>query len=212
MAKTWKESDLDYLRRYAQAKTLKQLMQRFGAGEAELTAKLTELDLATKDGRPGAGRADPVLGIYEQGLRDLHAGKWQQAVKSFEKVAAESDQPELAERARQFLATCARRQAAAGAGAAAKTDPYLEAVVAKNRGDLKRALEISCEGGRSKRDERFAFLAAGIYALEEREDEAVQALRLAVELNPKNRVHAFHDPDFASLRGKPEHAHLFGLA
>ena len=211
MVKTWKESDLDYLRRYAQAKTLKQLTQRFGASEEELSAKLAELDVKTKDGRPGAAAADPVLGIYEQGLRDLHAGKWRQAAASFEKVVAESDQTDLAERARQFLATCARRREAAGEGAAGKADPYLEAVVAKNRGDLERALEISREGGRSKKDERFAFLAAGIYALEEREDEAVQALAVAMELNPKNRVHAFHDPDFASLRDKPEHAHLFGL-
>lgn len=209
MVKTWKDSDLEYLKRYAKSKTLKQLMQRFGTDAAALGAKLAEFDLVTKDGKPEAGAAaDPVLGTYEQGLRDLYAGKWQRAAGHFEKVIAESDQADLAERARQHLATCRRRREEPGDAA---VDPYLAAVFAKNRGEVSRALEICHEGGRSKKDERFAFLAASLYALEGNENEAVKALAQAVEINPKNRVHAFHDPDFAELRGKKEHAYLFGL-
>lgn len=210
MAKSWKDSEIDYLKRYARSKTLKQLVQRFSADAATVTAKLTELDLKTKDGKPEAGvGADPVLAVYEQALGEAHRGKWKRAAALFEEVVTDSDQPELSARARQYLAACQRRLAAADDGG--ESDPYLTAVFAKNRGEHDRALAICREGGRSKKDERFAFLAASLYALDGREEEAVTALALAIELNPKNRVHAFHDPDFAALREKEEHAHLFGL-
>src|SRR5436309_9919706 len=60
----------------------------------------------------------------------------------------------------------------------------------KNRGNLAEALEMSRKGGRDQKDERFAYLAASIHALENRWDEAAQTLARAVELNPKNRIHA----------------------
>ena len=34
-------------------------------------------------------------------------------------------------------------------------------------------------------------------------------LTLAIELNPKNRIHAFHDTDFEVLREDPEYRQLF---
>ena len=74
------------------------------------------------------------------------------------------------------------------------------------------ALEISRKEGRDQKDERFAYLTASIHAVEERLDEAAQALARAVELNPKNRIHAFHDPDFAELRKNRDLRPLFGLS
>ncbi|HEY4593589.1 MAG TPA: hypothetical protein VIJ61_14335, partial [Thermoanaerobaculia bacterium] len=89
--------------------------------------------------------------------------------------------------------------------------PYLQAVYERNRGDLKAALDIAQKGGRDQKDERFAYLAASIHAVENRLEDAVQALAKAVELNPKNRIHAFHDADFAELRKNRDQRHLFGL-
>ena len=40
----------------------------------------------------------------------------------------------------------------------------------------------------------------------------MQALSRAIELNAKNRVHAFHDPDFAELRKDRDLRQLFGLS
>ena len=59
-------------------------------------------------------------------------------------------------------------------------------------------------GGRQTRDERFAYLAASIHALREDHEAALRLLDHSIELNPKNRVHAFHDPDFATLRERGE--------
>jgi tetratricopeptide (TPR) repeat protein len=161
------------------------------------------------------GAADPALDHLTQGLAALQSNRWQQAVELFERAVEESDRPEVKDRARQFLAA-SRQKTEGGEGrpqkGAAEVDPYLVAVYEKNRGHLKEALEMSRKGGRDQKDERFAYLAASIHAVEGRFEEAAQALAKAVELSPKNRIHAFHDPDFAELRKNRDHRALFGLS
>lgn len=167
--------------------------------------------------RKTLGGSDPALDALTQGLAALQAKDWAKAVKLFEQAVEQSDQPEVKDRARQFL-TVSRQKAAVGEepkaakGAADEPDPYLQAVYEKNRGNLKEALEISRKGGRDQKDERFAYLAASIHAVEDRLDEAAQGLAKAAELNPKNRIHAFHDPDFAELRKNRDLRPLFGLS
>lgn len=211
MAKSWQQSDVNYLNRYAPSKTLAELTRRFEAGEKEVLAKLVELGLRTKDGKPEAEVADdPVFEVYEKALGQLYKGQWEKAIEAFERVAAESDQPELAARARQHAGAAARRRAEAG-GDDGTDDPFLVAVFERNRGDLAAALKICRQGGRSHKDERFAYLEAALQAAAGEDQQAAEVLARAVEMNPKNRVHAFHDPDFAELRSNPEHAALFGL-
>jgi tetratricopeptide (TPR) repeat protein len=160
---------------------------------------------------PPAG-ADPALDALAQGLAALQAKNWAKAVERFEEAVRESDRPEVRDRARQYL--MASRQKAGGEKPAkdAEADPYLLAVYEKNRGNLKEALEISRKGGRDQKDERFAYLTASLHAIEGQWDEATQALTKAIELNPKNRIHAFHDPDFAELRKNRDLRPLFGLS
>jgi tetratricopeptide (TPR) repeat protein len=163
--------------------------------------------------RKTVGGTDPALEALTQGLAALQAKDWAKAVELFERAVEQSDQPEVKDRAKQFLTVA--RQKAEGEGPKAGTDEaavYLQAVYEKNRGNLKEALEISRKGGRDQKDERFAYLAASIHAVENRPDEAAQALAKAAELNPKNRIHAFHDPDFAELRKNRDFRPLFGLS
>jgi tetratricopeptide (TPR) repeat protein len=168
----------------------------------------------TKGAAARATKTSPeALDLYTQALTVMGRKEWDRAAGLFEKVIAQSDQPELAGRARQLLAACRQQTAQSRPAPATEADdPYLLAVVEKNRGDFKRALEICRQGGRDKKDERFAYLAASIHALENRTEEAVQALSRAVELDPKNRIHAFHDADFSELRRNRDHRHLFGLS
>ena len=133
---------------------------------------------------------------------------------TLERVVGETDRPEVRERARQLLAV-SRQKAQEAGGKAAKepeADPYLLAVYQKNRGDFQAALDICRKEGRDSKDERFAYLVASIHAAEGRIEEAAQALSRAAELNPKNRIHAFHDPDFAELRKNRDYRPLFGLS
>jgi tetratricopeptide (TPR) repeat protein len=152
---------------------------------------------------------DPSLDALTAGLAALQAKDWAKAVERFEAAVELSDRPEVKDRARQFLT--ASRQKAGGGGKGPESDPYLQALYEKNRGNLAEALEMSRKGGRDQKDERFAYLAASIHAVENRLDEAAEGLAKAVELNPKNRIHAFHDPDFAELRKNRDLRPLFGL-
>lgn len=157
---------------------------------------------------------DPALDALTKGLAALQRQEWPKAAELLEKAVATADRPELRERARQFLAAC-RQKAQAEGGKPAKgadADPYLQAVYEKNRGNFRTALEICRRGGREQKDERFAYLSASIHAAENRTEEAAQALAKAVELNPKNRIHAFHDSDFAELRKNRDYRALFGLS
>ena len=165
-----------------------------------------------------AAAADPALDAFTKALDAFHKRDWAKAAELFEATLAESDRLDLSARARQYLATC-RQQLAEGTGAKAKGkakaedgDPFLRAVFEKNRGDSAAAMELCRQAGRDQKDERFAYLAASIHAAEGRTEDALQALSRAIELNPKNRVHAFHDADFAELRKDRDHRQLFGLS
>lgn len=205
--KDWSTKEISYLKRYAGTKRLAELAQRAEVEEAEVQAKLDELGLAAKDSPPKSRLGDePLLATYEEGIQALYKGERKKAETLFAKVVEECDQPELSERARQLLA--AARQGK-GDGVPESDDDFLLAVYEKNRGRYDRSLEIAKRGGRTGKDERFAYLEASIHALEERLDEAAEALARAIEMNEKNRVHAYHDPDFAELKTAGEHAELF---
>ncbi len=154
---------------------------------------------------------DPALDALTEGLSALQARDWKKASERLEQAVELADRPELRERARQFLAAC-RQKSGDGGEETEQVDPFLQAVYEKNRGDHKAALEISRKGGRDQKDDRFAYLVAAIHAAEARIEEAAQALARAVELNSKNRIHAFHDPDFAELRKNRDYRPLFGLS
>jgi tetratricopeptide (TPR) repeat protein len=210
MAKSWSSQETSYLKRYAATKTLGELAERFEVEADEVRNQLTELNLTTKDGEPKAGSAvqsDPLLGSFEKGLKALYKERWDQAVKLFEKVVEEADQSELVARAQQHLEIARRR---AGEDAAGVDDPYLKAVVEKNRGAYDAAWKIVKA---QKKDDggRFAYLAACLHALAEDPEAAAEALGKAVGADPRHRVHAFLDPDLAALRKQKDYAHLFGL-
>lgn len=205
MAKDWTDKEISYLKRYGSTKTLGELTQRFETEEDEIVDKLSELGLHAK-GAPRQSRLgnEPLLDTYTEALEAFHKGSTSKAEKLFAKVAEECDQPELAERARQYLRICQPTPSVDDI-----EDDFLAAVYEKNQGHLDRALEIVKKGGRAAKDERFAYLEASLLALDERLPEAAEALGRAIEMNDTNRVHAFHDPDFAALRTSSDHSALF---
>jgi tetratricopeptide (TPR) repeat protein len=159
--------------------------------------------------------ADAALDAYTKALSALHKRDWEGAASQLRKVVEKGDRPEVRDRARQYLAACESRIAEVGAKKQtepADADPFLLAVFEKNRGDFERALEICRKGGRDQKDERLAYLAASIYALQAQPEESSRALARAIELNPTNRIHAFHDPDFSQLRHDREFQRFFGLS
>lgn len=157
--------------------------------------------------------ADPALDHFSDGLSALQAKDWKKAISHLEQAVETTDRLDLRDRAQQFLNAARQKGGPAEEkpGKGAEPDPYLQAIYQRNRGDFQAALDIAQKGGRDQKDERFAYLAASIHAVENRLEDAAQALAKAVELNPKNRIHAFHDTDFAELRKNRDQRHLFGL-
>jgi tetratricopeptide (TPR) repeat protein len=207
MAKRWTKQDETYLKRYADRKATAELAERFKTDSDTVTAKLQEMGLAAKDSIvPLKLEHDPGVKVYAAGVQAVHHGKWADARKRFRELLDETDQPELAARARQFLAVCEERL---DKKPEADDDPFLIAVYERNRGNLEAALEICGRGGRQGRDERFAYLAASLLSLMGEAEKAAKQLEVAIEMNPKNRVHAYYDSDFATLFGDGEYASLF---
>jgi len=208
MAKRWKQQDTTYLKRYAKIRLLGELAERFRTTPEEVEKKLKELQLASKDGRGHVPkRRDPLVKVYERGIKALHQSKWREAAKHFDRVAEESLEVDLVGQARRLARVC--REKLRKTPKVEDEDPFLTAVYERNRGDLEESLAICSRGGRQSKDERFAYLAASIHSLMGDQEKAAKFLEQAIELNPKNRIHAFHDTDFDNLRADPEYRQLF---
>lgn len=202
MAKRWKKEEVTYLKRYSKKRTLLELTERFQIDAESVEKKLAELGLQTVDGMGSVNLAeDPVVKIFERGVKAVHAEKWGESKKLFKRVVAEADMVDLVHRAQQYLAL-AERKATAGSGDT--QDPYLRAVLEHNKGNFDAA-EAACEkDGRLNKDDRFAYLAAAIAAVREDFDLALERLGVAVDLNPRNLIQARQDTDFAALREETE--------
>ncbi|MDH3745045.1 MAG: hypothetical protein OES47_08100 [Acidobacteriota bacterium] len=207
MTKRWKKGDETYLKRYSKGKRLEELAERFKTDSETVAAKLQKMALEAKDMiTPMRIENDPLIKEFEGGVKALQGGDFKKAKALLQKVVDETDFPQLGQRARRFLVLCDQKLTKTSGGT---KDPFLLAVYERNRGKLEEALEICVKGGRVGKDERFAYLAASLHALLGDQAEAARALVAAIEMNPKNRVHAFHDSDFGELRESQEYSSLF---
>ncbi len=201
MSKRWSKTETAHLRRHAGAKKLEELAQELDTDTEAVRTKLIELGLQAEI-QPGI-RADPALHRFKEAWGHLHEHKWQKAAKIFEEVIATADTSQLKERARQYLDLCQQKTQPSE-----DQDPYLRAVFEKNRGNLDEALKLCQEHGKVDEDERYAYLLASIRALTGDADQALEHLATAIRLEPKNRVHAYHDPDFQALQGQQKLSNL----
>ena len=208
MAKRWKKEELTYLKRYAKQRHVVDLAQRFKTDVGTVLLKLKQLDLQALDSvDPAPLEGSRQLDLFERALRALHAEAWKQAADVFERVIAESDQPELINRSRRYLTVALERSQ--GVQEVAADDPYLQAIYERNRGNFDAAMSIASAGGRRSKDPRFAYLVASIHMALDDLDQAAEYLRTAIELDPMSRVHAHNDAEFEALREAPEHAGIF---
>ena len=209
MAKRWKKDETTFMKRYAATRRVAELAERFGTDTDAVRAKLDKMGLAAADHQRLPSEPDPGIEPLESGIKALYAKKYAQAEKHLVLAESKAAQSDVANLARRYLAAARSRLAVAGKST---TDPYLEAVYERNQGNFAAALEICSRGGRKSKDERFAHLAASIYAASGESAKAAKFLQVAIQLNPRNRVLAYHDSDFAPLREDPEYADLFASA
>ncbi len=202
MEKRWSKAEIAHLKRNAESQSVEELAQRFHIDADAVRRKLEDLGLGTADA--SAEAAATALKDFGQALELLHGGKYPQAAEILERIAGNAESMQVADRARQHLKIC-RSQTSEGIQ---NGDPYLSAVFEKNNGNLEQALELCQQQKTADSDERYAYLMASIQALAGAESEALGHLEAAIGLEPKNRVHAYHDPDFDALRGHEEFTQL----
>ncbi len=202
MEKRWSKAEIAHLKRNAGSQSIEEFALRFHTTADAVRDKLDELGLGSADSTTEA--AEAAIGEFSRALELLHDQQYAQAAELLEKVAAGADSLQLADRARQHLAICQQQTEELVDDA----DPYLRAVFEKNNGNLEQALEICRQQSTANDDERYAYLMASIQALAGDEDEAIASLENAIRLEPRNRVHAYHDSDFEALQGHEEFAQL----
>ncbi len=206
MAKRWKTSEVSYLKRYAKIRTTAELADRFNVDADGVTDKLTELGLASKDSVAEIRiEHDPLMKVYTQGTRALYGQKWRDAKKAFNEVLAKTDHPELRMGAQKYLEVCESNLNKPPAA----DDPFLLAVFERNRGNFDEALDLCSRGNRASKDDRFAYLASAIHAVQGDLEKAAGMLESAISLDPKNRVHACYDSDFDAMRAEADYAGMF---
>ncbi len=206
MEKLWSKAEIAHLKRNAESQSIEELAQRFHIDSDAVSRKLDELGLGAMDS--SAADAEAAVKDFGQAMELLYGCKYGQAAELLERIVGTAASIQLVDRARQHLEIC-RSQTSEDTE---DSDPYLRAVFEKNNGNLEQAFELCQQQKAADGDERYAYLMASIQALVGADDEALGLLEAAIRLEPKNRVHAYHDPDFETLRGHEEFAQLVQAA
>ena len=170
--------------------------------------------------RRGLGPAAPPLGpsshehaveAFERGFQALQQRQFGKAAEFLSTVVNNfTDEKDLQERARVYLAIC-ERQAVREAKPRSFDDRLHAATVIVNRGAFDEALaqlrklEIDDPG-----NDYVQYLLSVVYTATGNAEQALAHLRKAIELAPENRFRAAQDPDLEPLRQDPAFGALAG--
>jgi len=161
---------------------------------------------ATERQRRETGREETVvakaLKKFELGVKRWHDGALGKALEYFQAVLdAKPDNATLVGRARQYVSAIERRGRSAGFNPESADDFYLHGVVLLNDGDPERALESFARAlDMAPGDDRILYCQAAAWTQSGDIDNAIVALRAAIDTNDSNRIYAINDPDFVPMR------------
>ena len=153
---------------------------------------------------------------YEQGLVHLYEGEYASALQKFGQIEKErADDLELLARVRMLSKVCTDRLEQKSKGnhkPITADDFYNLAVFSHNRGqyevaveNFRKALEIA---GKDLHYVHYGIAASK--ALQNKTDEALHHLKVAIELKPDSRFIVANDPDFEDFEDISEFRTLLG--
>ena len=120
-------------------------------------------------------------------------------------IASHDDQPDLVERARAYLAMCARARGLKPARPRTFEELLNYGVVLHNRGEFAQAVKYLRQAvAKHPRNEHALYCLAAAQARFGEADAALKALRSAIHANPTSRTQARQDPDFEPLHAEEE--------
>lgn len=141
--------------------------------------------------------------LFETAMEAFHLRDFAQAKRLFEEVQT-GPVKELVYAARQHLLMCEKRLAKANVKLDTAEDYYNYGISQMNQRDLDGA-QTSFEKALTKEDaDHVHYALALVHGLKQNVEGAVQHLRRAIEISPRNRIAAHNDPDFAELAQHPE--------
>jgi tetratricopeptide (TPR) repeat protein len=152
---------------------------------------------------PQPDSAQKQFGIFESAMKLFHARNLKDARELFQ-IAAQGPERDVANRARLHVSMCDRRlqQVTVNLGSAEEYYNYGIAVLntrnaAEARGHLEKALQMSPGADHILYALALAQAMSGDFAT------AYENLKRAIELEPRNRIMARQDADFAHLANLP---------
>lgn len=153
-------------------------------------------------------RARQAREQYEAAVRLFQEQKFEKAKALFEKAMA-GPSAELAERARVHLATCVQRLERHTAPIRTPDDHYNVAVALINSGRLSEAEQHLNKALKLTPRSDYAYYAlAAVQSLRGDVEGALENLKTAIDLEPRNRYLARNDRDFTALTEDPRFADL----
>jgi tetratricopeptide (TPR) repeat protein len=148
------------------------------------------------------------MACFEKGMRMFHARQFRQARDMFQAAQTGADRA-VAHRAELHARICERRLQASGVELSTPEDHYNYAVALINSRELATAqkhLRVALEADPAADHVLYAMAAcqglAGDY------EGAYDNLKRAIDLQPRNRLAARQDPDFAVIADHPAIARL----
>ncbi len=181
------------------------------APKHQASATLRPKAVAPAPKPPAPRPLDRQQQIYEEAIRLFQANRFDRAEPLFRKAAQGSNRT-LAHHAQAHAQMCQKRLHPLQVKLRSADDHYSYAVAMMNARRLEEAAEHLAMALRSApRADHVHYALAAVQALRGRRHEAYESLKTAVELEPKNRLLARGDPDFAAVLDYPPLAGLLHL-
>ena len=154
-----------------------------------------------------------AIDSFEKALKVLHKGDLERARSQFEAIVAEAhEEPEIADRARAYIAICDRQRKTSFSPRSFE-EMVAYGVFCHNRGEYDRAIKYLTKATDMEPSSDHAhYCLAAAYSRHGDRGDAARHLKQAVQANPYNRVLAKADEDFVAVRDETEIAQLLASA
>lgn len=166
-----------------------------------------EIKKSKKAGQKSASslsvHAEQAVHSYMQALESLRKKHYAEAAEGFKSILKSHPQEkEIGDRCRAYIRVCERDMMEEKVMPLKRVDDYYyQGVLESNRQQYDEALKhLDRAQKMSPKDDRVIYAIASTQSLKGDREQALAALKEAIELNVINRIQAQQDPDFDPLR------------
>jgi len=183
-------------------------MARMHEARETSTARRTPRTAAANARPASTGPPPKLVQDYQSALQMIQDGKYEKARALLEKLMPDAP-PEIAERARIYLAVCARNSRREELTFKTPEERYDYAISLLNTGSFEDARDqFEAILKDSPRADFAHYGMALLSSMTGQAEEALDHLSRAIEMNAANRIQARSDPDFIDMADDPRFTEL----